>query len=170
MYLCNWGQGFSSRRKKTYVRMMEYKWRLCTWGNTCIMCTCRRCFIRKVDVYYRNTSAWWKSFKPAFLPPLRQLSVLMPFVGRVARSQRCSWKTKCVFKLFSPSFSHESHGPAHGEDGGHRSRRRPRGDALLLQGQDGQPRSRAALHKGGQLQILPIGDVTVAQFLKSLTY
>lgn len=70
-------------------------------------------------------------------------------------------ETKCVFKLFSPSFSHESHGPAHGEDGGRRSRRRPRGDALLLQGQDGQPRSRASLHKGGQLQILPIGDVTI---------
>lgn len=56
-----------------------------------------------------------------------------------------------VFKLFRPVlclFSHESHDPAHREDGGRRSRRRPRGDALLLQGKDGQPRPRRALHKG----------------------
>lgn len=58
VYLFNWGQGFSSRRKKTYICMMEYKWRPCTWGNSCNICTCRRCFIKKIDVYYRNTLNW----------------------------------------------------------------------------------------------------------------
>ncbi|XP_056266123.1 4-hydroxy-2-oxoglutarate aldolase, mitochondrial isoform X3 [Pseudoliparis swirei] len=48
--------------------------------------------------------------------------------------------------------SHESDGAAHGEDGGGRSRRRPRGDAVLLQGQDGRPRSDPALHEGGGQQ------------------
>lgn len=55
--------------------------------------------------------------------------------------------TQVIF-FFFPLLSHKSHRPAHGEDGGRRSRRRPRGDALLLQGEDGQPRSDPALHQG----------------------
>lgn len=64
-------------------------------------------------------------------------------------------KLECVFvdSYFSSLSllcvsSHQSHSPADGEDGGSRSRRRPRDNALLLQGQDGQPRSDPALHEG----------------------
>lgn len=52
------------------------------------------------------------------------------------------------FSLSVRASSHQSHGEAHGEDGGRRSRRRPGGHALLLQGQDGQPCAHTALHQG----------------------
>lgn len=45
-------------------------------------------------------------------------------------------------------FSHQSHDPAHAEDGSSRSRRCACGNTLLLQGEDGQPGTDPSLHKG----------------------
>lgn len=45
-------------------------------------------------------------------------------------------------------FSHQSHDPAHAEDGSSRSRCCACGNTLLLQGEDGQPGSDPSLHKG----------------------
>lgn len=63
-----------------------------------------------------------------------------------------SQKWKSVLKLFPfllPFlFSHQSHDPAHAEDGSSRSRCCACGNTLLLQGEDGQPGSDPSLHKG----------------------
>lgn len=68
-------------------------------------------------------------------------------VKKVQLKLQCVLVGKAIF-FSSCLLSHQSHGAAHREDGRSRSRRRPRDNALLLQGQDGQPCSDPALHKG----------------------
>lgn len=74
-----------------------------------------------------------------------------------AAPQRSTQKSTLSLSLsLSPvcGTSHQSHCEADGEDGGNWSRRRPGGDALLLQRQDGQPGPGAALHQGGLTDLL----------------
>lgn len=124
------------------MQLMEHIWRPCTWEHTCQ----REIYCRPVNaIEIHSTVATTSAEQKRTLPPPVFVLIRRFICCAVTKLQICLWLE--LFFSFLP-LSHKSHRPAHGEDGGRRSRRRPRGDALLLQGEDGQPRSDPALHEG----------------------